>query len=80
MPEIEVLPEKPRNTEKAVRAMLRRHARKLTRVLLTPECHGMIEQHILQMIQMLQVLKYEASLKERSAEYQAYYAKQYGAR
>jgi hypothetical protein len=69
MPETEVLPAKPMTTEKAVRAILRRHARKLTRVLLTPECHGMIEQQILLLVHMLEFLRHEASLKERSEEY-----------
>src|SRR5262249_30726912 len=71
MPQVEVLAEKPQSTEEKVRTIFLRHMQRLTEVLLTPECHAMIEENIRQMGAILRLLKDEAARKKRSPEYTA---------
>jgi hypothetical protein len=59
----------PENMEEAVRAMLRDHVERLGKVLLTPECHQMLDSEIRQRIALLEFVKREAALEERSPEY-----------
>jgi hypothetical protein len=65
-------PAKTANTEQAVRKVLRRYARDFSKVLLTRNCHRVIEQQIESLIFTLQFLKREARRKVRSKEYTQY--------
>jgi hypothetical protein len=55
--------------EKAVRAFLRRQARRFGKMLLKPEFHRMMEGIIRQQIAMMQLLKKEAKRKKPSKMY-----------
>jgi hypothetical protein len=61
-----------KETEKAVRAIFRDHSRKLTKALLSPAFHRIMEDYIRQEIATLQALKQEARRKKPSKAYLAF--------
>jgi hypothetical protein len=73
MPEEEALkPPKSANAPDAVRKILRKHFRKLTKILLTRNCHRVFEDQIEELIVMLELLQREARRKTPSKEYRQF--------
>ncbi len=58
-----------KDAEKAVRAIFRDHFRKLTKALLKPVCHRMLEAEIVKLIATVQFFKHEAKRKKPSRAY-----------
>jgi hypothetical protein len=63
----------PEDVEKALRALLRKHVRKLGKALLTPGCRGLVESFVLQGIAVLGFLERESKRKNPTKAYERFF-------